>query len=177
MRDSAVTSGNHSSTSGPSLPAFITSFPSASLTTSVETDDGIQAYPGVYVGRPNSRWGWHNDRGKDSEETGKRGGSKSSSNKRGIGTTRSRRVINERDSQDFTVARVVFVKRHHHHHHHQYHRHRECRIPTNEWEPPVRSDVVDIPARTGGRTGCRSMPRSGAARAICHYRYIAGSAR
>lgn len=173
MRDSAVTSGNHSSTSGPSPLAFDTSFPSASLTTSVEASDGIQAYPGVYIGRPNGRWSWYNDQGKDSEETGGQGGSKPSSNKRGIGTTRSRRVINERDSQDFTVARVVFVKRHHYHYYQHQRYYRECRIPMNEWESPVCSDVVDVPARMG----CRSMPRFGAALAICHCRYIVGSAR
>lgn len=117
----------------------------------------------MYIGRPNSRRGWHNDR---EGQRGARERSKSSSNKRGIGTTRSRRVINERDSQDFTVARVVFVKRPRRHYR-QHQSHRERRVPMNERKPSA-------PRRCRCSDGLpRSMSRSGAARAIYHRRYIA----
>lgn len=96
---------------------FSTNFPSVSLTTDVETDDRIQAYSGVYIERQtNGQRGWQRTTERSSEK-GKF--SKSLSNKWGIDRTRSWRVINEQDSQDFTAAEVVFVKRFHYHHRRQ----------------------------------------------------------
>lgn len=85
---------------------------------------------------------------------------------RGIGTTRLRRVINERNSQDFTsVAVVVFVKRP-----------RRTVTPTTPHSPNEQTlettlaRVDGVPAR-GVRAGRRARCRPGAARAICRYRY------
>lgn len=67
----------------------------------MEPGNEIQAYPiGMYIqddGRTRST-GKKNDR----EGSEREAGLKWSSNKRGIDTTRSQRVINERYSQDFT---------------------------------------------------------------------------
>lgn len=85
------------------------------LTTNVETDDGIQAYSArVYVYRATDK---RPTRLAENDREERREGEVS--NKRGIDTTRPRRVINEQDSQDFTGAEVIFVKRSDYHHRHQ----------------------------------------------------------